>query len=80
MSKLKRSGRVAKNPMTPTITASRTKNMADRNRSGSLLSLVRIFLMILPLQVWNPILMTTAKEFYLTSKTLDPSFSQVFPF
>ena len=60
-----------------TITASNTKTIADLNKSGSLLSLVRIFLMILPLHVWKPVFITIAYEFPLVSKTLEPSFSHV---
>ena len=59
------------------MTAYVTNTMADRKISGYLLSLVNIFLMILPLHVWNPIFITTAKEWVLDSSTFEPSNSHV---
>ena len=52
-------------PKKETITTTKTYNKntsADLKRSGYITYLVNILLMILPLKVWKPILMTIAKD------------------
>ena len=66
-------GRVARYKMVPTNSVSNKKAIAVMKNYGILVFLERIFLMIRPLLVLYPVLITITLLFSLVSKTLEPS-------